>query len=118
MSIHFYLNFDATLVSVERRTTIKGTKKTNVDRIANLSVDTPISHDELSLEEAQKVQSFVDEQMSLIEKAYLNNSARGFFGGVPAISVVVKLNWPRFYSLASTFSLTRLVSNRRYADAA
>ena len=33
-------------------------------------------------------------------------------------SVVVKLNWPRFYSLASTFFLTHLVSNRRYADAA
>jgi len=92
MSIHFYLNFDATLVSLERRTVIKGTKKTNVDRIANLSVDKPISHDELSLEEAQKVQSFVDEQMSLIEKAYLNNSARGLFGGVPAISRSTKYN--------------------------
>ena len=32
--------------------------------------------------------------------------------------VVVKLNWPRFYSLASTFSLTHLVSNRHYVDAA
>ncbi len=32
--------------------------------------------------------------------------------------VVVKLNWPRFYSLASTFSLTRLVLNRHYVDAA
>ena len=30
--------------------------------------------------------------------------------------VVVKLNWPQFYSLASTFSLTRLVSNRHYVD--
>ncbi|OBT08044.1 hypothetical protein A9267_09975 [Shewanella sp. UCD-FRSSP16_17] len=33
-------------------------------------------------------------------------------------AVVVKLNWPRFYSLASIFSLTRLVSNHHYADAA
>lgn len=32
--------------------------------------------------------------------------------------VVVKLNWPRFYSLASTFSLTRLVSKRHYIDVA
>ena len=30
--------------------------------------------------------------------------------------VVVKDIWPRFYSLASTFLLTRLVSNHRYAD--
>ncbi|MDC2889753.1 hypothetical protein [Psychrosphaera algicola] len=34
------------------------------------------------------------------------------------LTVVVKLNWPRFYSLASIFSLTHLVPNRHYADAA
>ncbi|OUL57922.1 DUF4365 domain-containing protein [Pseudoalteromonas ulvae] len=34
------------------------------------------------------------------------------------LCVVVKDIWPRFYSLASTFLLTRLVSNHRYADVA
>ncbi|NVK23417.1 MAG: hypothetical protein HWE10_00680 [Gammaproteobacteria bacterium] len=60
----------------------------------------------------------VNRKISFLQKVFSILLDSAFIEVNHAKSVVVKLNWPRFYSLASIFSLTRLVLNRHYVDAA
>ena len=93
MSIHCYLNSNATLVNVERRTFDNKTKKTKVEQLGKFDItNSKKLPSDMPTEIVEKVQPFINEQLGQIEKAYADNAASGLFGGMPVVARNVRYN--------------------------
>lgn len=89
---------------------LKGVRRNTTEQVATFNLEEPISHPEISDDDALVLQAWRETQKLRIEKAFIDNAAAGKLGGVPLLKTKVSMGNPEYKVGEFSGIITTLIS--------